>query len=156
MTALTPAERILMGFGISAPREIELDAIAWSCGAIVKYRRLEKCEAMIVGSQRRAIITVNSESLPTRQRFSLAHEIGHWHHHRGRILYCGAHEIGNPTDAVSNPEKQADEFASDLILPGYMLRPRAAKVKRLTLSVARELGEEFRSRERGDGRCRCG
>jgi Zn-dependent peptidase ImmA (M78 family) len=145
MTALTPAERILIGLGIAAPKEIDLESIAWSRGAAVKYRPLDRCEAMIVGSRRRAIITVNSGSMPTRQRFSLAHEIGHWHHHRGRLLYCSAIEIGNLANDVLNPEKQADEFASDLILPNYMFRPRAAKLKRVTLSAARAFGEEFQA-----------
>jgi Zn-dependent peptidase ImmA (M78 family) len=143
MIALRPAERILIGLGITDPKEIDLEAVAWSRGAAVKFRPLDKCEAMIVGSQRRAIITVNSESIPVRQRFSLAHEIGHWHHHRGRVLFCGAREIGNPANSSLNPEHQADEFASDLILPNYLFGPRMKKLKRVTLAAARELADEF-------------
>ena len=90
------------------------------CGAAVKYRRLDRCEAMIVGAADHAIITVNSASIPERQRFSLGHEIGHWHHHRGRILFCGTSDIGNPAHRSLNPESQADQFASDLVLPNYM------------------------------------
>ncbi|WP_236858334.1 ImmA/IrrE family metallo-endopeptidase [Cereibacter sphaeroides] len=36
----------------------------------------------------KAIITVNSRSPAARQRFSIAHELGHWHHHRGQCLMC--------------------------------------------------------------------
>jgi hypothetical protein len=97
---------------------------------------------MIVGTTDRAIITVNSASIPERRRFSLAHEIGHWHHHRGRILFCGASDIGNPAHRTLNPESQADQFASDLVLPNY-IRPRIAKMKRLSLSTVREIKEEF-------------
>ena len=77
MKALRPAERILLELGIERPDQIELEAIAWTGGAAVKYRPLDQCEAMIVGTERRAIITVNSNALLRRRRFSLAHEIGH-------------------------------------------------------------------------------
>jgi hypothetical protein len=41
MTAVTAAERILMGLGISDPKEIDLEAIAWSRGVLVEYRPLD-------------------------------------------------------------------------------------------------------------------
>jgi hypothetical protein len=82
---LRPAERLLLDLGIGKPQDIDLEAIAWALGAAVNYRPLDKCEAMIVGGDRRAIITVNSKSIPVRRRFSIAHELGHWHHHRGRM-----------------------------------------------------------------------
>jgi Zn-dependent peptidase ImmA (M78 family) len=138
-----PAERILVELGIERPDQIDLDAIAWAKGAAVKYRPLDKSEAMIVGSQRRAIITVNSRAMPARRRYSLAHEIGHWHHHRGKILFCAPIDIGNPSHGPLDPETQADQFASDLVLPDYMFRPRLAKMKRLVLATLREIAAEF-------------
>jgi hypothetical protein len=95
MTALTHAERILKSLGIEAPGEIDLEAIAWTRGAVVDYRPLDRCEATIVGSKRKAVIAVNSRSPPERRRFSLAHELGHWHHHKGRMLFCGGRDVCN-------------------------------------------------------------
>jgi hypothetical protein len=135
---------MLVALGIERPGQIDLEAIAWAGGAVVKFRPLDRCEAMIVGAQRRAIITVNSRSIPTRRRFSIAHEIGHWHHHRGRILFCGAADIGNPSHSALNPETQADQFASDLLLPDFMFQPIAAKMKRVVLSTVRQIAEEFK------------
>lgn len=143
MTAVTAAERVLLGLGISEPKDIDLEAIAWSRGAIVAYRPLDGCEAMIIGSAKKAVITVNSRSQPTRQRFSIGHELGHWHHHRGRTLFCGSKDVDNPEDSALNPERHADAFASDLILPNYLLRPRLMKVRRLTLAAAREIADDF-------------
>ena len=145
MTVLRPAEKLLMELGITRPGEIDLEAIAWTLGAAVRFRPLDESEATIIGSKQRAIITVNCNSLPVRQRFSLGHEIGHWHHHKGRVLFCGARDIGNPAHRSLNPEYQADQFASDLILPGYMFRPKIAKMKRLTLSHIGEIADEFRA-----------
>ncbi|MDP2374404.1 ImmA/IrrE family metallo-endopeptidase [Reyranella sp.] len=142
MIALTPAERLLLSLGIASPKEIDLEAIAWHLGAVVKYRPLDGCEALIVGLQKRAVISVNSRSLRVRQRFSIGHEIGHWHFHRGQILLCSSKDVENPGSPL-NPERQADDFASDLILPGYMLRPVLQKERRVTLSFARDVGNAF-------------
>jgi Zn-dependent peptidase ImmA (M78 family) len=144
MTAtLTAAERILQSLGISDPKEIDLEAIAWTQGAAVNYRPLDGCEARIIASRRKAVISVNSRSSERRRRFSLAHELGHWHHHRGRMLFCDKDDIGNFINDAMNPERQADTFASDLILPNYLLVPRLQKLKKVTLASARELSDEF-------------
>jgi hypothetical protein len=89
------------------------------------------------------VITVNSRAIPARRRYSVAHELGHWHHHRGQILFCGAGDIGNPARGPLDPETQADQFASDLLLPNFMFRPRIMKMKRPTLAFAREIAAEF-------------
>jgi Zn-dependent peptidase ImmA (M78 family) len=145
MTSVTAAERILINLGISDPKEIDLEAVAWSRGAVVEYRSLDSCEATIVGSARRAVIAVNSRSSPERRRFSIGHELGHWHHHRGRILYCGKKDLDNLADDALNPERHADAFASGLILPNYLLLPRLKKVRRVTLAATRDLSYEFRA-----------
>ena len=44
MTGDTPAEVILKQLGITEPREIDLEAIAWHLGARVRYRPLDGCE----------------------------------------------------------------------------------------------------------------
>lgn len=143
MTAVTAAERILMGLGITDPKEIDLEAIAWSRGALVEYRPLDGCDATIVGSAKKAVIAVSTRSSPERRRFSIGHELGHWHHHRGRILFCGSKDVENPEDDALNPERHADTFASDLILPNYLLHPRLRKIRRVTLAAAREIGDEY-------------
>lgn len=132
--------------GITHPKDIDLEAIAWSKGAVVHYRALDKCEATIVGGSKRAVITVNASSPPNRQRYSLSHEIGHWHHHKGKILYCGPSDVENPAiNNVLNPERQADDFASDLILPNYLFRPLAVKLRKPTLPFIRDLGALFQA-----------
>jgi Zn-dependent peptidase ImmA (M78 family) len=143
MSRVSAAENILMSLGIASPQEIDLEAIAWHLGAAVKYRHMDAADATIVGTLKRAIISINSSIIPTRRRFSLAHEIGHWHHHRGRVLFCGPSDIGNFAGGPLDPERQADAFASDLILPSYLLRPKVLKLKRPTLALIREIAEEF-------------
>ena len=88
-------ERLLRSLGIEKPEEIDLDAIAWSLGAKVKYRPLKSCEARICGCGDRAIISVDCNKMPQRQRFSVGHEIGHWTYHRGQLLVCRSSDIGS-------------------------------------------------------------
>ena len=145
MSGVTAAEKVLMRLGISKAQDIDLDAIAWHLGAAVKYRHMDKADATIVGSDRHAVIAVNSSRIPSRRRFSLAHELGHWHHHRGRVLFCAPSDIGNQKGSSLDPELQADAFASDLILPGYLVRPAIAKVKNLNLRSVREIAEDFKA-----------
>ncbi len=138
----SPAERLLQRFGIDDPKDIDLEVIAWRVGAMVKYRPLDGCEAMIVGNDRNAVISVKSTSMPERRRFSIGHELGHWHHHRGKLLFCSGREI-DCLESRLGPEKVADEFASDLLLPSYLFKPAARKIRRLNLKSARDLAGMF-------------
>lgn len=140
---LTHAERVLQDFGIEQPDEIDLEAIAWRLGALVKYKPLHSCEARIVGRDDRAIITVDTGAIPRRRRFSIAHELGHWHHHRGRCLICRSDEIGNARRGPTDPERVADDYASDLLLPRYILDPMLKNVPRINVAAARKVADAF-------------
>ena len=53
MKGLAPAERLLKELGVTDPKEIDLEAVAWTLGARVKYRPLDGCEACITGDTER-------------------------------------------------------------------------------------------------------
>ena len=78
------AERLLKDLAVERPEEIDVDAIAVCVGARIRYGTLSGCEARIIGTQEKALITVRIDSHPRRKRFSGAHELGHWELHRGR------------------------------------------------------------------------
>jgi Zn-dependent peptidase ImmA (M78 family) len=143
--ALSAAERLLQNLGVEEPEEIDLEAIAWCLGALVKFRPLDGCEAMIVGNRGNAVISVNCRSIPSRQRFSIGHELGHWHLHKGKTLFCSGREIDRPVAGFLGPEQQADVFASDLLLPNYIFRPAGLAIRRLNLKAARDLAERFKA-----------
>ncbi|RXH35230.1 hypothetical protein XH84_05690 [Bradyrhizobium nanningense] len=140
---LTLPELLLQDFGIDRPEEIDLQAIAWELGARIKVRELHSCEARIVGRDDRAIITVDAKASPRRKRFSIAHELGHWHHHRGRCLICRSDDIGNRKRSATDPERVADDYASDLLLPRYLLEPMLRAFRRPTLEAVRETAQAF-------------
>lgn len=148
-TTVNAAEQALQALGITEPEEIDVEVIAHSLGAKVKYRPLKSCEARIVGQDGRAIITVDTATKFRRRRFSIGHELGHWHRHRGLCLKCRSADIGRQTsDGRRTPptaELQADAYASDLLLPGYIFRPLAGDFDRLTLEAVKMLADRFQT-----------
>lgn len=143
MTADTPAEVVLKRLGISEPHEIDLEAVAWHLGARIRYRPLGRCEARIIGTGDRAVITVNSRSSRRRQRFSIGHELGHWHHDRGRVLFCQAEDIGRAATGGLSPERVADRFASNLLMPDYLFQPIARRFAKIDFEAVRKIADAF-------------
>lgn len=141
----TDAEELLQSLGIEGPEEIDLEAIAFDQGVSIKSRQLRGCEARIVGRQDRAIISIDERVNPSRRRFSIAHELGHWHHHHGRALACRADDIGNPRQHVTNPERIADNYAANLLMPGFLFEPIARQLEQVGVHATRELAERFRT-----------
>jgi Zn-dependent peptidase ImmA (M78 family) len=142
---ITFAETLLQGYGITQPEDIDLEAIAFDQGATVKYRRLDSCEARIVGEANAAVISINNTSNSDRQRFSLAHELGHWIQHKGSVfLGCRRGDIGLHRSKQSKAEAEANSFASQILMPDYVIYPLAAK-QPLTLTTAEVLRKRFKT-----------
>lgn len=143
MRHLSVSEQLLQSLGVTSPAEIDVEAIAWETGAIVKNGPLESCEARIIGYGDRAIITVRGDGDWRRRRFSIAHELGHWQFHRGRSSVCRASDIGSPGNQGSAVERQADRYAAELLMPAYLFRPMAASYKRPSFEAIDALATEF-------------
>jgi IrrE N-terminal-like domain len=141
VTHLTAAERLLQELGITEPQEIDLEAIAFHLGARVRFRKLEGCEARIIGCNDAAIITIGEGDTYRRKRFSLAHEIGHWTHHKGQTLVCRVEE-SRPQDRVS-PERIANIYAADLLMPRYLFAPIARSYPKLNFKTVSEIADVF-------------
>ncbi len=140
---LTPAERLLQKLGVTEPDEIDLEAIAYHVGACIRFRPLDGCEARIIGRGDRAIITVNQASSPRRQKFSIAHELGHWQHHMGRPLICRAEELQSHRHDPTAPERVADAYASDLLMPNYLFRPLLRNYPKLSFKTVQSVADIF-------------
>ena len=138
-----PPHRLLSDLGISEPRDIRIEAIAQHCGATVVYERLKGSAARILGFGDKAFITVDVESRRERQRFSAGHELGHWMLDRGKVASFACAETFFATEwDRDNPEKRANRFAANLLLPQFMFEPRA-KNKDMTFETVTSLAREF-------------
>ncbi|TSE33056.1 ImmA/IrrE family metallo-endopeptidase [Tepidimonas charontis] len=86
------------------------------CGPIEESGRIE-----LVGKRPR--ITVNCVEARVRQRFTVAHELGHWalgHLGHGQRLFRDAPQAF--TLAAAGPEREANAFAAAILMPADALR----------------------------------
>ncbi len=139
-----PAEECIAELGITAPKEIDVEAIAFEAGVEVRYERLQGCEATLVGIGGRAIATIQKGIRPTRQRFSIGHELGHWHHHRGQSFRCRVDDVSvNLAAADRTKEREADHYAAHLLMPGHLFKPRIKEIKTPSLNDLALLAADF-------------
>nr|WP_315231846.1 ImmA/IrrE family metallo-endopeptidase [uncultured Albidiferax sp.] len=123
------AEDLISELGITTAEELDIDAIAMAVGVEVRYETLSGCEASLVGYADRAIATINRRKVRGRERFSIAHEIGHWQLHRGRSFQC---RVDDPQKNLSSDwafEKEADRFAAHLLMPAPIFLPMVQAYK---------------------------
>lgn len=117
---------ILKKLGIYEPQDIDLDLVAYSLNADVKRAALSDCEGNIIGTDEKAIITVNNDADPRRQRFSLGHELGHWVNDRGKNLTyrCDTNDMRQRSISKDNfrqqKEVRANQFSAELIMPNHI------------------------------------
>ncbi len=123
------AEDIVKKFGTRiAP--VPVDRIAKSLGAVVRFSPLdEELSGMIYIKDDVPIIGVNSLHHPNRQRFTIAHEVGHLELHRHLITGAVHVDKGFPilmrgvtaSLGTHDVEIEANAFASQLLIPKFLL-----------------------------------
>jgi Zn-dependent peptidase ImmA (M78 family) len=113
------ATRLLEELEIEAV-PVPVDQVARHLGADVVYRAFEgDVSGMVYRSRQEKVIGVNSSHAPNRQRFTMAHEIGHLVLHRGQEVYVDNFESRvNWRDGASDRvEAEANAFAAELLMP---------------------------------------
>lgn len=119
------AEDMLRMFSVMSP-PVPIDDIARGLGASLRYDAKldrEDLSGTLFGSDTPppwALITVNPMEPPTRQRFTIAHEIGHLMLHPVGAQYRDPKEHYGP--GASRIEAQANGYAAKLLMPEFMLR----------------------------------
>lgn len=137
------AEDIIEDLGISSPGDLDVDAIAFDSNVEVVYESLTGCEATLVGYEERAIATINRSRWRERERFSIAHELGHWHRHRGRSFQCRVDDPGASIAADKVLEREADTFASHLLMPGALFNPLVRQAGKPNFKQLGDLARQF-------------
>lgn len=119
------AKEILKLYNPSNIYPVDLDFIAKEAGLAVfradfsEAKNVPEDAAGVIFYKNREII-INSKDRPTRQRFTLAHEFGHWFlgHGEGKdflvdvIVDYRTNEFGKPVEEIA-----ADIFAAELLMP---------------------------------------
>jgi IrrE N-terminal-like domain len=130
-------------YGFAHPREIRLEDIAMDRGVLVIVGGIVGCEGRLVRKGKKGIIRV-SDTIPEvgRQRFAIAHEFGHWElHDSTQWFICSAADL---RDYERSPiETEANTFASELLMPSHLIRPRCEKAAP-SLQLIQGLAEDFK------------
>lgn len=81
---------------------------------------------------------------PERERFTIAHEMGHFVLHRGQQqkFNCDKESVYSGIDTIRVIEREADDFASNLLMPGDLLREWISN-QRIDLHVLSAIAERF-------------
>ena len=141
---LSPPERLLWFHGCRRPEHIDLEGIACDRGARVVHRRLDGCAARLLTDGDQAVISIQASDHEGRRRFSLAHELAHWINDAQRGFSCFGDDIGPQNAEAASVEAAANDFASQLILPDYMVAPWV-RGRRASLALAVDLSAAFRT-----------
>jgi len=114
---------------------VPVERLARALGARLSYEQSEDLDisGMLFRDGTRTIIGVNSDHHPNRQRFTIAHEVGHLLLHPGRPIILDKLVRVNRRDSVSalasdRQEIEANQFAASLLTPQDLL---ASEMKRL-------------------------
>lgn len=141
--SLSPGERLLWDYGCRSPEHVDLEAIANDRGARVVYRCMDGCAARLVADGQTAVISIEERDNAGRRNFSLGHELAHWINDTKKSSFsCSADAIGPQNAETKSVEAAANYYASQLVLPDYMVKPWMTG-KKINLSVATELAATF-------------
>lgn len=123
-------ERIANALGISEINRVDTDSY----------------EGMLITDSAKSagIIAVRERSRRERQRFTIAHEIGHFviptH---GRNAQCSLQQLQTKADTGGSKEAQANAFAACLLMPESLLNKAMKKWRDPDVSMVIELAERF-------------
>jgi Zn-dependent peptidase ImmA (M78 family) len=104
----------------------------------------ETCPECFYREGERVVIGVNSVHAKTRQRFSIAHEIGHLLLHKGRPMFIDRDGRLNRRDEVSTfgtdvEEIEANSFAAALLMPRHLLAEAVSRLHNNSQAVSPEV-----------------
>lgn len=113
---------------------------------------LSGCEGILITSPEKGEghIVVKSTNPWQRQRFTIAHELGHYLHdlHQpvGRGFLCTKKDLTTDksgTDKYQRQENEANTFATELLMPSLEFRQRSARIGGPSVQLVMELSQLF-------------
>jgi len=126
-----------MRFGVSSP-PVPVEEILRRQGATLVYHDFEnEISGLIVRKAGVTVVAVAKEQARTRQRFTIAHEIGHLVMHEPTEIHVDKNfsvllRSTRSSEAVDVLEMEANAFAAALLMPERLLRP---EIKHLSLDI---------------------
>lgn len=102
---------------------VPVEQIADILGLHVRYSpSADEISGALIRKGKKLIIGVNSYQHPNRQRFTIAHEIGHYILHKGWSFHVDEDFCINRDGSNNLAEIQANRFAAELLMPADLLQ----------------------------------
>ncbi len=117
------AEKLLLAAGVEQAPVPLRDVVSFlNLSLLEKSREPFSSEAALVPVGDGHVIELRGRGNERRLRFTIAHEIGHFVLHRGRV---GNERGGMANQATARLEREADQFAAELLMPEHLVRQAA-------------------------------
>lgn len=144
-------DRLLASSKVKKP-PVPVDKIAEKLGLTIESHHFDKQEfsGVLVREGERAVVGINVSHHPNRQRFSIAHEVGHYLLHAGDRVFVDRVYNVNLRSSVSSlgtdlEEIEANTFASLLLIPESFLMndPDASSIDMEDEQAIRKLARKY-------------
>ena len=130
--------------GWTTPTDFTLEEIANALGIIIKHLPIKGSEGRILIKGDTGIISLNSSiTHQGKKNFVIGHEIGHFILHKNlATLFSDTHKTLSEWYKKGPHEQQANEFASELLMPETLYKNKVTN-KKLNLSLIEEVSVYF-------------
>ena len=146
------AQRLVEQFGITETQtHVDVEAVARKLGLpVVRSPMGDDISGMLVSKPGLTTICINKEQHPNRQRFTIAHEIGH---HVLRHLFAGERVHVDrvimrntlSSEGTDAREIEANQFAASLLMPEHMVHHHLQAMKSHDVEdVVPKLAKQFK------------
>lgn len=135
---------IIEDFQIEYP--IDLNNTCTQFGINLVGRNLDK-EGYFAKKAYKKFIIYRNNLTPTRKKFVIAHELGHYFLHDDQVLQIcsGIRETLNKYDTIADAETEANAFASELLVPEFKLMIHLPQKEFLTFDAILSIAGNFKS-----------
>ncbi len=130
--------------GVTRP-PVPVESIAENLGIEIRFEAAEDdLSGALIRKPKEVVIGVNSAHHPNRQRFTIAHEIGHFILHKGIKLHVDEDFRVNLRDGSANWEEiEANAFAAELLMPTEYVTRDTKKYERIDRPTILRLARKY-------------
>lgn len=114
------AQKILDNLNIKS-RPVPVEEIAFAKKIKISRAPSKEFSGMLIRKDGHALIGVNNSEADVRQRFSVAHELGHFFLHPQDDTFVDYRKELKEAEIKSHKETEADQFAAALLMPKKFL-----------------------------------
>ena len=153
LPAKIEAARVISEYGVTDPRDIDLEGIAFDLGFIVTSEMIRGADARLVRGKKVGVITISSRiSYEPQRRFAGAHELGRGvlHKEESQAYLCTTDDLQDYER--SELEAQANTFSGHFLMPAVLMNREYAR-EDPSILLLDKVASEFRvSRRAAAGR----